>query len=169
MDKKVFNVEALINAVKQINATDPVTAIIPSYTAEFLVSSTVQRIELQTENQYCWFYIFTNQESFTQAIAHNLYCLDLTEGADDQFYDYNPSIFESLLYAADQLPALDKARLYNDLIAKVQDFQEWANDPENDEDGMLAQYQSYLGNIERKDLQGLEGQSIYNQIINALI
>lgn len=45
-----------------------------------------------------WLYTFNNYQDLYQNILLNLDALDLTEGADDTFFDYNPANLETILY-----------------------------------------------------------------------
>ena len=150
-----------------------IIAIIPSCTGEFYVSPNVICIidgESLTDEElgYCEYYIYTSQETFIHDVTQSIATLDLTEGADDQFFDYSPSCFESLLYAAHQLPPLDKANLYHSLLNAIDHFKSWLEgldeeDYHNSQE-MLPIYESYRKNIENDTLEGLEGLQIYLQL-----
>lgn len=45
-----------------------------------------------------WLYTFNNYQDLYQNILLNLDALDLTDGADDTFFDYNPANLEAILY-----------------------------------------------------------------------
>lgn len=45
-----------------------------------------------------WLYTFNNYQDLYQNILLNLDALDLTDGADDTFFDYNPANLETILY-----------------------------------------------------------------------
>lgn len=169
MDKIFTNVSDLLNAVKRLNA-NPV-AIVPSYTEGFAANHHSFFFNLDCEECYCCFYFYNDYEAFYKDVAQSISTLDLTDGADDQFFDYNPSCFESLLFAAQQLPALDKANLHHQLLHQllqaIQHYKNWvANEDGNDE--MLDQYESYIKNIENNNLDGLEGYELYNEIKQSL-
>ena len=162
MDKK-----ELISKLKGINATNPINAIIPSYCGEW--TATNCNINLYNDDDNMYLYIYTDYESFVKDAFSSLQLLDLTAGADDQFYDYNLSCFESLIYAAHQMQPLDRASLYQELLSRIKDLETWAQDPDNDDDGMLQTYQSeQRDNIEANSLQGLEGYELYNEIKQSL-
>lgn len=162
MDKK-----ELIFKLKGINATNPINAIIPSYCGEWVTINC--NIHLYNDDDNMDLYIYTDYESFVKDAFNSLQLLDLTAGADDQFYDYNLSCFESLIYAAHQMKPLDRAALYQGMLSLIKDFETWAQDPDNDDDDMLQTYQSeQRNNIEANSLQGLEGYELYNEIKQSL-
>lgn len=157
----------LISQLKGINATNPINAIIPSYCGEW--DTTHCNIKLYFDDDNMDLYIYTDYESFIKDAFSSLRLLDLTAGADDQFYDYNLSCFESLIYAAHQMQPLDRASLYQELLSLIKDLETWAQDPDNDDDGMLQTYQSEQRyNIEADSLQGLEGYELYTEIKQSL-
>lgn len=45
-----------------------------------------------------WLYTFNNYQDLYQNILLNLDTLDLTDGADDTFFDYNPANLETIYY-----------------------------------------------------------------------
>lgn len=45
-----------------------------------------------------WLYTFNNYQDLYQNILLNLDALDLTDGADDTFFDYNPANLETIYY-----------------------------------------------------------------------
>lgn len=162
MDKK-----ELISKLKGINATNPINAIIPSYCGEWVTVNC--NISLYNDDDSMYLYIYTDYKSFVKDAFSLLRLLDLTAGADDQFYDYNLSGFESLIYAAHQMQPLDRAALYQGLLSRIKDLETWAQYPNNDDDGMLQTYQSeQRDNIEANSLQGLEGYELYNEIKQSL-
>lgn len=164
MDKK-----ELISKLKGINATNPINAIIPSYCGEWAITHCNIMLYIDDDNDSMDLYIYTDYESFIKDAFNSLKLLDLTAGADDQFYDYNLSCFESLIYAAHQMQPLDRAALYQGLLSLIKDLETWTQDPNNDDDGMLNTYQSeQRDNIEANSLQGLEGYELYNEIKQSL-
>lgn len=163
MDKIFTNVLDLLNAVKGLNA-NPV-AIIPSYIDEELITNHSSfNLECDCPECYCCFYFYDDYEGFKRDVAKTVSTLDLTEGADDRYYDYNPSCFESLLYAAHQLPALEKAKLYQSLLDAIKNYKDWLETPEGQDAEVIDQYDFYLSNIENDTLEGLEGYEIYKQL-----
>lgn len=52
----------------------------------------------QTDRPLLWLYTFNTHQDLYQNILLNLDALDLTEGADDTFFDYNPANLETILY-----------------------------------------------------------------------
>lgn len=172
MDYIANSIQELISILKEINANQPVVAIIPSCTGEFDASGATHSLELDDqENMLLDFFIYTNYDDFKQDVAQSISTLDLTEGADDQYYDYNPACFESLLYAAHQLPALEKSRLYHSLLEAVIHYNDWIIQSrlEGENPEVIDQYEYYANHsIENDDLEGLEGYEIYEQLINAI-
>lgn len=164
MDKK-----ALISELKGINATNPINAIIPSYCGEWDTTHCNFNFYMDDDNDSLDLYIYTDYESLIKDAFSSLRLLDLTAGADDQFYDYNLSCFESLIYAAHQMQPLDRAAIYQELLSRIKDLETWAQDPNNNDDGMLNTYQSEQRyNIEANSLQGLEGYELYTEIKQSL-
>lgn len=167
MDFILHSVSDLISALKQINADQPVVAIIPSCTEGFYGSGNQHILELDDQENLLSFYIYTDYDLFKRDVAYSIATLDLTAGADDQYYDYNPACFESLLYAAHQLPALEKSRLYHSLLKAVIHYNNWIIQSRNEGEDpeIIEQYDYYVNhNIENDDLEGLEGYEIYKQL-----
>lgn len=164
MDTK--NVTELINQLKGINATTPIIAIIPSYCGEWI---NTHAQDFYDESKGIHYFIYTDYNQFISDTTESLRTLDLTAGADDQFYDYNLSCFESLIYAAQQALPLNKAIIYQGLLQLIKDLETWAQDPDNDDDGMLETYKSeQANNIEGDSLEGLEGYEFYKLIKQSL-
>lgn len=131
--------------------------LIPSYTEGWL--SPNQQLPYIDLPKGGTIYIYHNREELQSDLKLNLNSFDPYQGADDQYYDYNPSQLESIIYAAYQLNAWD---LLEPITNLLNDF---IDDQEQDED-MQSMYQSYLENIKNHSIKGLEGYEEFTAIKN---
>lgn len=87
--------------------------------------------------------VFPSKAALTQDVLENTKFWDPTDGADDQYYDYNPSCLEAILYALPLLNFDDQETVIKTLREKLTSF---INDIEQDED-MRESYESYLEDL----------------------
>lgn len=108
-----------------------------------------------------YLYIFKDQEQLNNFVIEESNNFDPTRGADDQYYDYNPSQLEAILGA---LPfasqeTIEKAKQI--LLPKLDAF---IQDEEQDED-MLAMYKSYKDSLTSGNYtDGLELTAMLNDM-----
>ena len=167
MDTIINNVAQLVDSIKTINANAPIVAIIPQYTEGFDDSHSFLTLTLDIEDDSSlqFISIYTNLDTFYQDVYDNLSTFNPAEGGDDQYYDYNPSQLESIIYGAFQMPELDQAHIFHELIQKLTTF---IKDSSQDPD-MVEGYQGYIDNtIGNKDIKSLQGIDIYNKIKQSL-
>lgn len=153
-----------IELLKRVNHATPIIAIIPSYTGEIHLSTEVATYYFSDLGLYIE--IYTNKSDMEQDIWDNLENLDLYDGCDDQYYDYNPSIVESLIYFAHQSEPLERARIYQALLNKLRQF---INDPEKQDDELWETYSWYANTcIANDSIEGLEGYKEYKTLKQSL-
>ena len=85
----------------------------------------------------CYISLYPTYEQFWEDIRNNFLDLDLTEGGDDQYYDYNPSCLDAIVYAIPLLNPEHQDYIITGLKTKLKSFIE---DEDEDED-MIQQYQ----------------------------
>ena len=90
--------------------------------------------------------IYPSEEVLFENLRENIIShMDLTKGADDQYYDYSPSQVEAIIYAIPQLTPEHQDYVIEGLKTHLRNF--IANE-ENDED-MISQYSDTLESLEK--------------------
>lgn len=107
----------------------------------------------------CYISLYPTYEAFWKDIRNNFLELDLTEGGDDQYYDYNPSCLEAILYAIPLLNAEHQDYIITGLKTKLKAFTE---DEDQDED-MIQQYQSAYDALEKYESDHRE-TALFNEL-----
>ena len=107
----------------------------------------------------CYISLYLTYEAFWKDIRNNFLELDLTEGGDDQYYDYNPSCLEAILYAIPLLNAEHQDYIITGLKTKLKSFTE---DEDQDED-MIQQYQSAYDALEKYESDHRE-TALFNEL-----
>lgn len=120
------------NQVKQIVKENPF--FILSFTGEN-VSNYSQEIclencqDLPTEledYQYGYLYLYRTKEELIQETMRELRNLDLTEGSDDTYFDYNPDTYQGIITASILANIWDSVK--PEIESKLQTYQEWIED-----------------------------------------
>ena len=161
MDKKEF-----FSELKGLNAIHPAVAIIPQFTEGWLdYSHQCKCLDIEDDDDMPTIGVYFDQESFLHDLQANIQDFDPFEGCDDQYFDYNLSQLESILFASFQLPPIDQAQVFHQLIPILQSF---IQDEEQDEN-MRNIYKSHLEvTIGNKDITNLTGYELYNEIKQSL-
>lgn len=89
---------------------------------------------------------YTSEEVLFENLKENLIShIDLTKGADDQYYDYSPSQVEATLFGVLQLTPEHQDYIITGLKKHLREF---IQDEEQDDD-MISQYTNIYNAIER--------------------
>lgn len=90
-----------------------------------------------TDYQYGYIYIYQDRDALVQEIYRLVQELDLTEGSDDQYYDYNPDTYQMVITGAiyagiwDDIKPLmeEKLRIYQGalLTEDVEEIEEYSD------------------------------------------
>ena len=99
--------------------------------------------------------VYSSEEDLFENLRENIIShMDLTKGADDQYYDYSPSQVEAIIFGIPQLPV----HLHNDIVTGPQrHLREFIQDEEQDED-MISQYTATYNGLEKWESDKRETQ-----------
>lgn len=113
--------------------------------------------------------IYSSEETLFENLNENLIShMDLTEGADDQYYDYSPSQVEAIIFGITKLSPDHQEEILNKLKKYLWDF---IQDEEQDED-MVNTYDELYKAIEKWEsdhreteiFQQLAVSGLFNQL-----
>nr|DAJ07333.1 MAG TPA: hypothetical protein [Caudoviricetes sp.] len=107
----------------------------------------------------CYISLYPTYEAFWDDIQSNFIYLDLTKGGDDQYYDYNPSCLEAIVYAIPLLKSEDQDYIITGLKTKLESF---IHDEDEDED-MIQQYESIYNALEKYETDHRETE-LFNEL-----
>lgn len=151
-----------INEAKQfiIENNLQITYLIPSYTEGWLsLNKSLPYFEIDSRenpSSDCTYFIYQSKEELIKDLDLNVLDFDPTEGADDRYYDYNPSQLESIYYALYQLPR-EEQKSYIDQLTPI--LESFIQDEEQDDD-MRESYICYLGTMKNGYIDDISG--LYN-------
>lgn len=132
----------------------------------------VYSIDLEDEPfaDYISGYIITyaSEEVLFENLRENIISMDLTKGADDQYYDYSPSQVEAILFGVLQLIPEHQDYIITGLKKHLREF---IQDEEQDDD-MISQYTNIYNAIEKWEsdhreteiFQQLAVSELFNQL-----
>lgn len=112
---------------------------------------------------------YTSEEDLFENLKENIIShMDLTKGADDQYYDYSPSQVEAIIFGIPQLTPEHQDYIITGLKKHLREF---IQDEEQDED-MISQYTSIYNAIEKWEsdhreteiFQQLAVSELFNQL-----
>lgn len=135
--------------------------LIPSYTTDGWISLKESLPYFEIDNQEntssdCTYFIYQSKEELIKDLDLNVLDFDPTEGADDRYYDYNPSQLESIYYALYQLPREEQKSYIDQLIPILESFIQ----DERQDDDMRESYICYLGTMKNGYIDDISG--LYN-------
>lgn len=73
--------------------------------------------------QYGYLYLYRTKEELIQEIMRELRNLDLTEGSDDTYFDYNPDTYQGIVTASILVDTWDSVK--PEIESKLKTYQEW--------------------------------------------
>lgn len=112
---------------------------------------------------------YASEEVLFENLRENIIShMDLTKGADDQYYDYSPSQVEAILFGILQLTPEHQDYIITGLKKHLREF---IQDDEQDED-MISQYTNIYNDIEKWEsdhreteiFQQLSVSELFNQL-----
>lgn len=77
--------------------------------------------------QYGYLYLYRTKEELIQEILRELRNLDLTEGSDDTYFDYNPDTYQGIITAS-ILVGIFWDSVKPEIESKLKTYQEWIED-----------------------------------------
>lgn len=108
---------------------------------------------------------YASEKDLFENLRENLIRMDLTKGADDQYYDYSPSQVEAILFGILQLTPEHQDIIVIDLKKHLKSF---IQDKDQAEE-MITQYTCYYNAIKRWESNHKETEILYQlEILNLL-
>ena len=99
--------------------------------------------------------VYSSEEDLFENLKENIIShMDLTKGADDQYYDYSPSQVEAIIFGIPQLTPEHQDYIITGLKKHLREF---IQDEEQDED-MISQYTNIYNDIEKWESDKRETQ-----------
>lgn len=172
-----------LEAIRELLASHPIYTYDYSdglYINKEAINIQVYSIDLEDESfaayisgyiAYISGYIITyaSEEVLFENLRENIIShMDLTKGADDQYYDYSPSQVEAILFGILQLTPEHQDYIITGLKKHLREF---IQDDEQDED-MISQYTNIYNDIEKWEsdhreteiFQQLAVSELFNQL-----
>lgn len=147
-----------LEAIRELLASHPIYTY--DYSDGLLINkedTNIQVYSIDLEDEpfaaYISGYIITyaSEEVLFENLRENIIShMDLTKGADDQYYDYSPSQVEAILFGILQLTPEHRDYIIQDYIITglKKHLREFIQDDEQDED-MISQYTNIYNAIEK--------------------
>ena len=142
-----------LDAIRELLASHPIYTY--DYSDGLLINKEdtniqVYSIDLEDEPfaDYISGYIITyaSEEVLFENLKENIIShMDLTKGADDQYYDYSPSQVEAIIFGIPQLTPEHQDYIITGVKKHLREF---IQDDEQDED-MISQYTNIYNDIEK--------------------
>lgn len=99
--------------------------------------------------------VYSSEEDLFENLKENIIShMDLTKGADDQYYDYSPSQVEAIIFGIPQLTPEHQDYIITGLKKHLREF---IQDEEQDED-MISQYTNIYNALEKWESDKREAQ-----------
>lgn len=99
--------------------------------------------------------VYSSEEDLFENLKENIIShMDLTKGADDQYYDYSPSQVEAIIFGIPQLTPEHQDYIITGLKKHLREF---IQDEEQDED-MISQYTATYNALEKWESDKRETQ-----------
>lgn len=109
--------------------------------------------------------IYASEKDLFENLRENLIRMDLTKGADDQYYDYSPSQVEAILFGILQLTPEHQDIIVIDLKKHLKSF---IQDKDQVEE-MITQYTCYYNAIKRWESNHKETEILHQLEISNLL
>ena len=165
--KNVQDLKKLLSS-HPIYTYDYADGLLINDTTEYLE---IYEIEIDDEpfDEFLGFIItYASEKDLFENLRENLISMDLTQGADDQYYDYSPSQVEAILFGVLQLIPEHQDYIITGLKKHLREF---IQDDEQDED-MISQYTNIYNAIEKWEsdhreteiFQQLAVSELFNQL-----
>lgn len=139
----------------------------------FIINDTIDYIEIyeiEIENEPFDEFLgniitYASEKDLFENLRENLIRMDLTKGADDQYYDYSPSQVEAILFGILQLTPEHQDIIVIDLKKHLKSF---IQDKDQAEE-MITQYTCYYNAIKRWESNHKETEILHQlEILNLL-
>ena len=164
--------------LKNLDAIRELLASHPFYTYDYAEgihinkdnSNSIYSIDLDNDllAAYISGYIitYTSEEALFENLKENITShMDLTKGADDQYYDYSPSQVEAILFGVPQLTPEHQDYIITGLKKHLREF---IQDEEQDDD-MISQYTNIYNAIEKWESDHRETEIFQQLAVSELL
>lgn len=143
------------------------------YAGGFIINDTIDYIEIyeiEIEDEPFDEFLgniitYASEKDLFENLRENLIRMDLTKGADDQYYDYSPSQVEAILFGILQLTPEHQDIIVIDLKKHLKSF---IQDKDQAEE-MITQYTCYYNAIKRWESNHKETEILYQLEISNLL
>lgn len=128
----------------------------------------IYEIEIEDEpfDEFLGYIItYASEKDLFENLRENLILMDLTKGADDQYYDYSPSQVEAILFGILQLTPEHQDIIVIDLKKHLKSFIQDKNQAEE----MITQYTCYYNAIKRWESNHKETEILHQLEISNLL
>lgn len=165
--KTLENIEDL----KKLLASHPIYTY--DYADGLLIDDTTEyleiyEIEIEDEpfDEFLGYIItYASEKDLFENLRENLILMDLTKGADDQYYDYSPSQVEAILFGILQLTKEHQDIIVTELKRQLKSFIQDKNQAEE----MITRYTCYYNAIKRWESNHKETEILHQlEISNPL-
>lgn len=158
---------------ESINWPDPYTIYTYDYAGGFIINDTIDYIEIyeiEIEDEPFDEFLgniitYASEKDLFENLRENLIRMDLTKGADDQYYDYSPSQVEAILFGILQLTPEHQDIIVIDLKKHLKSF---IQDKDQAEE-MITQYTCYYNAIKRWESNHKETEILHQLEISNLL
>lgn len=151
-----------MNDLKNLSEIRNLLAAHPIYTYDYsdgllinkgATNIRVYSIDLEDISGYIM--VYSSEEDLFENLKENIISyMDLTKGADDQYYDYSPSQVEAIIFGIPQLTPEHQDYIITGLKKHLREF---IQDEEQDED-MISQYTATYNALEKWESDKRETQ-----------
>lgn len=151
----------------------PYTIYTYDYAGGFIINDTIDYIEIyeiEIEDEPFDEFLgniitYASEKDLFENLRENLIRMDLTKGADDQYYDYSPSQVEAILFGILQLTPEHQDIIVIDLKKHLKSF---IQDKDQAEE-MITQYTCYYNAIKRWESNHKETEILHQLEISNLL
>lgn len=165
--KTLENIEDL----KKLLASHPIYTY--DYADGLLINDTTEyseiyEIEIEDEpfDEFLGYIItYASEKDLFESLRENLILMDLTKGADDQYYDYSPSQVEAILFGILQLTKEHQDIIVTELKKQLKSF---IQDKDQAEE-MITQYTCYYNALKRWESNHKETEILHQLEISNLL
>lgn len=162
-----------IQDLKKLLLNPPYTIYTYDYAGGFIINDTIDYIEIyeiEIEDEPFDEFLgniitYASENDLFENLRENLIRMDLTKGADDQYYDYSPSQVEAILFGILQLTPEHQDIIVIDLKKHLKSF---IQDKDQAEE-MITQYTCYYNAIKRWESNHKETEILHQLEISNLL
>ena len=160
-----------IGDLKKLLASHPIYTY--DYTDGLLINNTTEyleiyEIEIEDEpfDEFLGYIItYASEKDLFESLRENLILMDLTKGADDQYYDSSPSQVEAILFGIPQLTKEHQDIIVTELKRQLKSF---ILDKDQAEE-MITRYTCIYNTLEKWELTHMDTKILHQlEVLNLL-